>query len=182
MHGIPKTGMESIYTYINNMNVFFLLSAAWHTGSPPGPHTQVWDPAEVRGTCSGGWKWHVHSGRHSEHVEPSRPMQPPTYRIHYQQVKKMSDIWNCPTSHVTSGNLSSISSGITYLVMEKSFSDTNMRPFTFYSIHLRPSFQKLFNYKPTTNPFASLICEIKSNYLMVDQPTTQPIGIFVLIY
>ena len=32
-------------------------------------------PAEVRGTCSGGSKWHARSGRHSEHVDPSRPMQ-----------------------------------------------------------------------------------------------------------
>ena len=56
--------------------VFFLvLSAPWHTGSPPGPNTQVWAPAEVRGKCSVGSKWHVLSGRHSEHVEPSRPMQ-----------------------------------------------------------------------------------------------------------
>ena len=54
---------------------FLVLSAPWHAGSPPGPLTQVWALAEVRGTCSGGSKWHVRSGRHSEHVEPSRPMQ-----------------------------------------------------------------------------------------------------------
>ena len=30
---------------------------------------QVWALAEVRGTCSGGSKSHVTTGRHSEHVE-----------------------------------------------------------------------------------------------------------------
>ena len=54
---------------------FLVLSAPWHTGSPPGPHTQVWVLAKVCGTSSGGSKWHVRSGRHSEHVGPSRPMQ-----------------------------------------------------------------------------------------------------------
>ena len=53
---------------------FLVLSAPWHTGSPSGPNAQVWALAEVRGTCSGGWRWHVRSRRHSEHVEPSRPM------------------------------------------------------------------------------------------------------------
>ena len=53
---------------------FFVLSAPWYTGSPPGPHTQVWTLAEAHGTWSGGSKWHVRSGRHYEHVEPSRPM------------------------------------------------------------------------------------------------------------
>ena len=73
-----------------------VLSAPWHRSSPSVSHTQVWAPAEVRGTCFGGWKRHVRSARHSEHVEPSRSMQPPTYVIHYSQVKK------CPTSHVIS--------------------------------------------------------------------------------
>ena len=58
---------------------------------PPGTNTQVWAPAEVRGTCSGGWKWHVRSGRHSEHVEPSRPMQT---HVHNTSLTgwKMSDV------------------------------------------------------------------------------------------
>ena len=77
---------------ITGRGSFLVLSAPWHTGSPPGPHTHVWALAEVRGTCSGGLKWHVRSGRHSEHVEPSRCMQ-----IH-AQVKRMSDgshvIWD----------------------------------------------------------------------------------------
>ena len=48
----------------------------------------------------------------------------------------------------------SMSSDVTYLVMEKFFPDTNtsdMQPFTLYWIHLRPSFTKLINYKPTHN-------------------------------
>ena len=54
---------------------FLVLSDPWHTGSPPELNTQVLAPAEVRGTCSGGSKWLVRSGRHSEHVEPSTPIQ-----------------------------------------------------------------------------------------------------------
>ena len=64
---------------------FLVLSAPSHAGSPPGPLTQVWALAEVRGTCPGGSKWQVRSGRDSEHVEPSRPMQT---HVH---VKRMSD-------------------------------------------------------------------------------------------
>ena len=64
--------------------------------------------------------------------------------------------------------MSSMSSDITYLVMEKFFPDTNMsdmQPFILYSINLRPSFAKLIKYnQPTTNPVASLICEIKLKY------------------
>ena len=97
---------ESLYTHtyiyiILSINVFFwpfsiffssgrrsflVLSAPWHAGSPPGPRTQVWALAEVRGTCPGGSKSQVRSGRDSEHVEPSRPLQ-----IHVQ-VKRMSDV------------------------------------------------------------------------------------------
>ena len=54
-------------------------------GARPKSTAQVWALAEVRGTYSGGSKSQVTTGRHSEHVEPSRPMQ-----IHVQ-VKKMSD-------------------------------------------------------------------------------------------
>ena len=35
---------------------FLVLSALWYAGSPPGPRGQVWALAEVRGTCSGGFK------------------------------------------------------------------------------------------------------------------------------
>ena len=69
-----------------------------------------------------------------------------------------------------------------YLVMENYFSDTNMsdmQPFILYSIYLRPTFAKLFN--TTINPIASLICETKLKRLTIDQPTTQPICIFVLV-
>ena len=69
-----------------------VLSAPWHAGSPPGHWVQAWALAVVRGTCSGGSKWHVPSGRDSEHVEPSRCMQT------QEQVERMSDdscdIWD----------------------------------------------------------------------------------------
>ena len=40
---------------VSSVRGFFLvLLAPWHTGSPPGPNTQVWVPAEVRGTCAVG--------------------------------------------------------------------------------------------------------------------------------
>ena len=54
---------------------FLVISAPWHTGSPPGPITHVWALVEVRETWSGGSKWQVRSGKDSEHVEPSRPLQ-----------------------------------------------------------------------------------------------------------
>ena len=49
--------------------------------------------------------------------------------------------------------MSSMSSDITYLVMEFLFPDTisDMPPFTVYTINLRPSSAKLINYKPTHN-------------------------------
>ena len=75
---------------------FLVLSAPWHAGSPPGPRAQVWALAEVRGTCSGDSKWQVPTGRDSEHVEPSRPLQT------HVQVKE------CPTAHVISGMLNVI--------------------------------------------------------------------------
>ena len=54
---------------------FLVLSAPWHAGSPPGPRAQVWALVEVRGTCSGGSKRQIPSGRDSEDVEPSRSMK-----------------------------------------------------------------------------------------------------------
>ena len=56
-------------------------------GARPNITMQVWALAEVRGTCSGGSKSHVTTGRHSEHIEPFRPMQT------HVQVKKS------PTAH-----------------------------------------------------------------------------------
>ena len=72
----------------------FSLPAAGHSscsrlrgtqGARPNTTAQVWALVEVRGTYSGGSKSEVTTGRHSEHVEPSRPMQ-----IH-AQVTKMPD-------------------------------------------------------------------------------------------
>ena len=54
-------------------------------GARPNTTAQVWTLAEVRGTRSGDSESQVPTGRHSEHVEPSRPMQT------YVQVKRMSD-------------------------------------------------------------------------------------------
>ena len=71
---------------------FLVLSTPWHSGSPPRPRAHVWALAEVWGTCSGGSKWPVPSGRDFEHVEPSRPLQT------REQVNRMSagscDIWD----------------------------------------------------------------------------------------
>ena len=128
---------------------YLVISAPWHTGSPSGPNTQVWAPAEVRGTCSGGWKWHVRSGRHSEHVEPSRPMQTRVHNI-INRLKK------CPTSHVISGTLNAINVVRHYILGDGKVFPWHVRhatmytiPGTWYSINLRPSFAKLINYKPT---------------------------------
>ena len=55
-----------------------LFSCSWLRGTPrarPNTTAQVWALAEVRGTCSGSSKLQVTTGRHSEHVELSRPMQ-----------------------------------------------------------------------------------------------------------
>ena len=65
---------------------FLVLVSPWHAGSPPGPHTKAGALAEVRGICSGCSKWHLCSGRDSEHVEPSGPLQT------YVQVKRTSDV------------------------------------------------------------------------------------------
>ena len=54
-------------------------------GARSNATAQVLALAVVRGTCSRGSKSQVTTGKHSEHVEPSRPMQT---HVH---VKKMSD-------------------------------------------------------------------------------------------
>ena len=48
---------------------------------------QVWALGGVRGTCSGGSKSQVPTGRHSERLGPSRPQET------HVQVKRMSDGW-----------------------------------------------------------------------------------------
>ena len=96
---------------------FLVLSASWHAGSPPGPCTQVWALAEVRGTCSGGSKSQVRSVSDSEHVEPSKPLQT------HVEVKRMSGgsctIKRSPTTHVISGILNVVSVVRHNLVMER---------------------------------------------------------------
>ena len=75
--------------------------------------------ADARGTCSGGSKLQIPTGRHSEHVEPSRPLQ-----THVQGKE-------CPTAHVISGILNVINVVRQYLVMDFFFPATympDMRP------------------------------------------------------
>ena len=83
-----------VKAFLLHISTFFPLPAAGRTtssrlrgtkGARPNTTAQVWALTEVRGTCSWGSKSHVTTGRHSEHVETSRPMQT---RV---QVKKMSD-------------------------------------------------------------------------------------------
>ena len=50
----------------SRLRSFLVLSASWHAGSPPGPHTQVSALAEVRGTCLG-----VQSGKSARGGLPS---------------------------------------------------------------------------------------------------------------
>ena len=54
---------------------FLVLSVPWHAGSPPEHDGSSVDLADVRSTCSGDSQLHVPTGRHSEHVRPSRPLQ-----------------------------------------------------------------------------------------------------------
>ena len=149
-------------------------------GGPPGPRTQVWSPAEVRATCSGGSKWHVCSGRHSEGVEPSKPMQT---HVHSTLLACKKNAWRL--MWYLESWMSSMTSDITNLVIRKFFPDTNMPEmwqFKLYSgvfNYMRPAFaNELITNQSTTNPIASIISEIKFNLWIIDQPTTQPIYIF----
>ena len=76
---------------------------------------RVWALADFRGTCSGGSKSQVPTGRHSEHVGPSRPLQT---HVQLKNVRRL--MWYLGSW------MPSVSSDITYLVMEKFFLDTNM--------------------------------------------------------
>ena len=71
---------------------FLVLSAAGHAGSTPENHGASVGPGRGPWRVRWGFKSQVTTGRHSEHVEPSRPMQT------HVQVKKMSDgscdIWD----------------------------------------------------------------------------------------
>ena len=79
--------------------------------------------------------------------------------------------------------MSSMSSVITCLVMEKFFPDTmsDMRPFISYSISLRPIYAKLVSYKPTHNqPYCVPHLRNLAKLINYRQPTAQSICIFVL--
>ena len=72
--------------------------------------------SRLRGTCSGGSKWEVPSGRDSEHVEPSRHMQTHAHNTWY--------ILTRPTAHAISMILKVVNVARHYLVMERCFPDT----------------------------------------------------------
>ena len=85
------------YIYFLPIGIFCFLPAAdlfscsrlrGTQGARPNTTAQVWALAEGHGMCCRGSELHVSTGRHSEHVEPSRPMQT---HVH---VKK------CPTAQV----------------------------------------------------------------------------------
>ena len=94
----------------------FFCYRLWSTqGARPNTTVQAWALVKVRGTCSAGSKSQVRTGRHSEYIQPSRPMQT---RI---QVNK------CPASHVISRIFNVVNIVRHYLVMEKYFPDNNLR-------------------------------------------------------
>ena len=117
--------MHVFFLYIG---IFFCFPAAglfsWSRlrgtqGARPNTTAQMWGLVEVRRTCSGGSKSQVTTGRHSDHVELSRPMQ-----THVQVLK-------CPIAYVLSRILDVVNVVRHYLVMERYFPDTNlpdMRP------------------------------------------------------
>ena len=97
---VAKRRQPNLYIYIYNMCVFLALrhfflfrprffpralGSVARREPARTPHASL-GLAEIRGTCSGGSKSHVRSGRDSERVEPSRPLQ-----IH-AQVKRLSDV------------------------------------------------------------------------------------------
>ena len=99
--------------FFSHIDVFFSSGSGYFScsrlrgtqGARPNTTAQVWALAEVRGTCSGVSKSQVTTGRHSEHVEPSRPMQT------HVQVKK------CPTADVISKILNLVNVVRHYLVI-----------------------------------------------------------------
>ena len=92
--------------FLFRQRVFLVLSAPGHAGSPPEHHGPSLGPGRGPWHCSGVSKSQVTTGRHSEHVEPSRPMQT------HVQVKK------CPTAHMISRILNVVNVVRHYLVME----------------------------------------------------------------
>ena len=64
---------------------FVVPSAPGHARSPPEHHDASLGPGRGRGTCSGGSKWGLTTGRHPEHEWPPGSMQT------HVQAKTMSD-------------------------------------------------------------------------------------------
>ena len=87
---------ECINVFFAHIGIFYFPAAGRFScsrlrgtqGARPNTTALVRALVEVRGTCSGGSKSQVTTGRHSEHVEASGPM-----KIHVK-VKK------CPTAHM----------------------------------------------------------------------------------
>ena len=94
-----------INVFLWHMGIFSLLAAGLFScsrlrgtqGARRNTTAQSWALVDVRGTCSGGSQSQVPTGRHSEHVGPSRSLQT------HVEVKK-----ECPTAHVISGILNVI--------------------------------------------------------------------------
>ena len=85
-------------------------------GARPNTTAQACALAEVHGACSGGSKSQITTGRHCEHVEPSRRLQT---HVHF--------FFQCPTAHAISRILNVANDVRHYLVMERYFPDTNLR-------------------------------------------------------
>ena len=94
---------------------FLVLSAPGHARSPPEHHGASVGPGRGPWHVLWGLKSPEATGRHSEHVELSRPMQT------HVQVKK------CPMVHAISKILNVGKVVRHYLVMERYFPDTNLR-------------------------------------------------------
>ena len=80
--------------------------------------------------------------------------------------------------------MSSISSDITYFMMENNFPTpcpTCNYLYCTQLIRVPPLRNLIITNQPTTNPIASLIVRNKFESIVIDQPTTQPIYIFVLV-
>ena len=132
-------GPSAFFLY-SGRGSFLVLSDPWHAGSPPEPRTQAWALAEVRGSCSGSSESHVPSGRHSQHVQPSRCMQ-----THVLNTLYINRLKKCPMSHLISGIMNCQCRQTLHAWWCKFFPDTmpDMRLFILYcTINLRPIFAK----------------------------------------
>ena len=102
----------SAFFFSSGRGSFLVLSATWHAGSPPAHHAQLWALAEVRGTCSGGFKVASPLG---EGFRARRAIQlHANSRTGKKNVRRL--MWYLGSW------VSSMSSDFTYFAMEKFFS------------------------------------------------------------